>query len=304
MTANRYSEGCSWIEGRYLPISDARIPITDTGFTRSDVTYDVVAVWEGRFFRLQDHLRRFERSWRQLRMTPPLGIEDMRQILFECVRRSNLRNAYVEMIVSRGVASPAVRDPRRFENRFYAYAIPYVWVVKPEDQEAGIDLVIATDTIRISPRSVDPTVKNFHWGDLIRGTFEAYDRGGYTAVLLDADGNVTEGPGFNVFALHRQTLLSPAQGCLQGITRQTIIELAEEQGIPARLEAFGSQVLQQAEEIFLTSTAGGLMPVTKLDGEPVGDGRPGKVTTLLRRRYWDAHTEERWTTAVDYLIPA
>lgn len=122
--------------------------------------------------------------------------------------------------MSRGIAEHSSRDPRMFKNRFYAFAIPYVWIVKPEDQEVGIHLVISKNTTRTPTKAVDPTVKNFHWGDFIRGLFEAYERGGYMVVLLDADGNVTEGPGFNVFAHHENLLLSPASGVLEGITRR------------------------------------------------------------------------------------
>jgi branched-chain amino acid aminotransferase len=300
MTDNPFEKGCAWIEGDYVPIAEARIPIVDAGFSRSDVTYDVVAVWNGSFFRLDDHLDRFERSWSRLQMAPKLSREEMRAILFECVRRSGLRNAYVDMILSRGVPPPGVRDPRLFENQFYAYAIPYIWIVTPEDQEVGTHLVVCKETIRIPPQAVDPTVKNFHWGDLVRGLFEAYERGGKNAVLVDAEGNLTEGPGFNVFAYGNGTLLTPARGVLEGITRRTVLDLAEEQGIPAKLEMLNMDALRAADEIFLTSTAGGVMAVTTLDGEPVGDGKPGEVTTLLRKRYWEAHDEDRWTTPVDY----
>jgi branched-chain amino acid aminotransferase len=300
MNDNPFADGCAWIEGNYVPIADARISILDTGFTRSDVTYDVVAVWNGKFFRLKDHLNRFERSWTHLRMKPELSNDEIREILFECVRRSGIRNAYVDMIMSRGMAIPGTRDVRLYRNLFYGYAIPYVWIVKPEDQKVGIHLVVAEKTVRISPDAVDPTVKNFHWGDLIRGQLEAYERAGYTAVLLDADGNVTEGPGFNVFAYHEKTLLTPASGVLQGVTRRTVLELAEEQGIPARLEVFGADVLREADEVFISSTAGGVMPVATLNGERVGNGKPGEITTLLGKRYWEAHDEDRWTDAVDY----
>jgi branched-chain amino acid aminotransferase len=300
MTDNPFTNGCAWIEGDYVPIAEARIPIIDTGFTRSDVTYDVVAVWHGKFFRLEDHLERFATSWSRLRMAPPLSPNQMRTILFECVRCSGLRDAYVEMILSRGVAPPGIRDPRQFENRFYAFAIPYVWIVKPEDQQIGTHLVICTETTRIPPQAVDPTVKNFHWGDLVRGLFEAYDRGGSTAVLADADGNITEGPGFNLFAYHNGILLTPAQGVLEGVTRRTVLDLAEEQGISARLAMFDADLLRSADEIFLTSTAGGVMPVTVLDDQHVGDGKPGALTMRLRQRYWEAHDEDRWTIPVDY----
>ncbi len=300
MSMNPFLKGCAWIEGKYLPIAQARIPILDTGFLRSDVTYDVAAVWKGRFFRLEDHLDRFEASWRRLRMEPSLSREEMRAILLECVARSGLRDAFVEMILSRGVDRHGVRDPRRFENCFYAYAIPYVWLVKPEDQELGTHLIIARNTVRIPPRSIDPTVKNFQWGDLVRAQFEAYDKGGHTAVLSDADGNLTDGPGFNLFACHDGTLLTPSHGVLQGITRRTVLDLAGEQGIATNVTMFNAQVLRAASEIFLTSTAGGVMPVTTLDGCQVGNGKPGSITMLLRRRYWEAQEKERWTVPVEY----
>lgn len=300
MRENPFADGCAYIEGEYFPIAEARIPIMDSGFTRSDVTYDVVAVWNGKFFRLQDHLNRFERGWKRLRMNPELSITQMREILFECVRRSGLRNAYVEMIVSRGVDEEGSRDPRRFRNRFYAYAIPYVWIARPEKQETGIHLIVAEKTIRIPANAVDPTVKNFHWGDLVQGIYEAYDRGAYTVVLPDANGNITEGPGFNVFVYHRGMLLTPATGVLQGITRQTVLDLAAEQDIPTKLDRFGADLLEAAEEVFISSTAGGIMPVTTVNNKPIGDGKPGKITELIRRRYWEAHDEDRWASAVNY----
>jgi branched-chain amino acid aminotransferase len=300
---DRFAAGCAWIEGEYVPIGEARIPITDAGFTRSDVTYDVVAVWHGKFFRLDAHLDRFARSWTALRMQPQQSRDEMQSILAECVRRSGLREAYVEMILSRGVPPQGVRDPRLFRNRFYAFAIPYIWIVKPDDQEIGTHLVIAEETARISPRSVDPTVKNFHWGDLTRGLFEAYDRGGQTVVLLDTDGNITEGPGFNIFVVGQGQIITPARGALEGITRRTVMELAEELDLPVEAMLFGSDALRTADEIFLTSTAGGVMPVTTLEGNPVGDGRPGPITTLLRQRYWEAHDEAPWTTPIDYEVP-
>jgi branched-chain amino acid aminotransferase len=300
MATNPYGDGCAFIEGKYLPIAEARIPILDTGFTRSDLTYDVVAVWKGKFFRLDDHLKRFENSYKQLRMKPTLSLAKMRDILFECVRCAGIRDAYVEMILSRGIDEDGSRDPRRFRNCFYAYAIPYVWIVKPQDQEAGIQVVIAEKTIRIPPDAVDPTVKNFHWGDMVRGIYEAYDRGGYTVVLPDAEGNITEGPGFNIFVYYRGTLLTPARGVLKGITRQTMIDLADEQGIPVRLDMFGPDVLMAAEEVFITSTAGGVMPVTTVNGRMIGDGKPGKITTLIQKRYWEAHDKGPWSTPVDY----
>lgn len=300
MSENDYESGCAWVDGDYVPLTEARIPLTDMGFLHCDATYDVVAVWNRKYFRLKEHLERFEASWQRLHMTPPLSVPQMSAILDGCVSRTGLDNAYVSMIMSRGMALPSVRDPRLMKNRFYAYATSYIWIVKPEDQEIGTHLVISEKTIRIPYQAVDPTVKNFHWGDMVRGLFEAYERGGQTIVLADADGNIMEGPGFNVFAYDGDALLTPASGMLEGITRRTVLELAAELGISASVEQFDASVLRNAEEVFITSTAGGVMPATTLDGAPVGAGKPGPVTLQMRQRYWDAHEEERWTTAVKY----
>ena len=300
MTHNQFSDGCAFVNGDYVPIAAAAIPILDMGFLRSDVTYDVVAVWNGKFFRLEDHLNRFEKSWNRLRMSPDINREGIRNVLIECVRRTELQHAYVNMIMTRGISEKGNRDPRLFKNRFYAFAIPYVWLARVDQQAQGIHLVIARQTIRTPTRAFDPAVKNFQWGDLTQGIYEAYERNGYTVVLPDADGNMTEGPGFNVFAVKDQALHTPASGVLQGITRQTVLDLADEQGIGANASLLSADELRAADEIFLSSTAGGVIPVTTVDGQPVGNGNPGVITEKLRKRYWEAHDEERWTTSIDY----
>jgi branched-chain amino acid aminotransferase len=297
---NPFADGCAWIEGSYVPIAEARIPILDVGFVRSDLTYDVVGVWEGRFFRLEDHLARLERGCERIRIEPPVSRDELRGILVEVVSRSGLRNAYVEAVVTRGVPGPGERDPRLWKSRLYAYAIPYVWIVRPELQEPGTDVVVARDTRRIPPGAVDPTVKNFHWGDLVRGLFEAYDRDAWLPILTDGDGLVTEGPGFNVFALAGGRLHTPARGVLEGITRRTAIEIAGEQGVEVEVGDMPVNLLYAADEIFLTSTAGGVMPVATLDGERVGAVSPGPVTKAIRARYWELHADPRYTTEVDY----
>jgi branched-chain amino acid aminotransferase len=295
----QYSAGAAYLHGEVVPIADARIPLLDTGFLRSDLTYDVVHVWKGCFFRLEEHLDRFERSVGRLRLKLPTDRDGLRQVLFDLVKRSGLRDAYVNMTLTRGVANAGQRDPRLFENRLYAYVVPFVWIVSPEDQDRGISLIVSSIQ-RIPTQSVDPTVKNFHWGDLVRGQYEAFDRAARTAVLLDANRNVTEGPGFNVFALVNGTLLTPEAGVLEGITRRTVLELAQQHDQPVQACAVPATVLMTAHEVFLTSTAGGVMPVTSVDGRQIGDGRPGMVTRRLRELYWAAHDDARYATPVGY----
>jgi branched-chain amino acid aminotransferase len=296
----RFEAGAAFVDGSYVPIDEARISILDTGFSRSDLTYDVVAVWDGAFFRLSDHLERFEEGCRRLRLTLPFERAEISSILIELVRLTGLRAAYVETICTRGVPEQGARDPRALENRFYAFAIPYVWLLRPDDAEGGMDAIIARTVRRIPTTSVDPTVKNFHWGDLTRGLYEAYDRGARFPILLDHDGNVTEGAGYNVFAVVGERLLTPASGTLEGVTRRTILELAQREHIPAESTQLSEEVFRSASELFATSTAGGVMPIVSLDGKPVGSGSIGLMTGRLRDLYWQAHRDPRYLTPVDY----
>lgn len=299
MTAVReFETGVAFIDGQMVPMSQARIPITDTGFTRSDLTYDVVSVWDGAFFRLQEHLDRFVRNCRRLRLELPYEETAVKQILVDLIAASKIRESYVEMICTRGPSLNGSRDPRTYVNCFYAFAVPYVWILKPEDADTGMDAVIARTARRIPPDSVDPTIKNFHWGDLTKGLFEAYDQGSNQALLLDYEGNLTEGPGYNVFAVIDGRLVTPARGVLEGITRRTVLELAKVAGIDAQVTDVSEDYVRRATELFATSTAGGVMPITRLDGHPVADGRVGAVTSRLRELYWSAHTTGPFTTRV------
>ena len=143
-TDNPMAAGCAWIEGEFVPIAEARIPILDVGFVRSDLTYDVAGVWQGRFFRLDDHIDRLLSGCGKLRMNAPMSKDEIRNVMNEVVIRSGLRDAYVEIVVTRGVPGPGERDPRLWTPRAYVYAIPYVWIVRPELQERGTDVIIST----------------------------------------------------------------------------------------------------------------------------------------------------------------
>lgn len=294
-----FGEGAAFVEGRYVPMREASLPLLDWGFTRSDVTYDVVHVWKGSFFRLDDHLDRFERSCARLRLDTGYPREEMRDILMGCVRRSGLREAYVEIICTRGVPAPGSRDPRLCRNSFFAFAIPFVWIVAPERQEQGARLIVS-DIPRISPASVDPTVKNFHWGDLTRALFQAFERGAETAVLIDNDGFVSEGPGFNVFRVYEGGVTTPEGTVLEGITRQTVRELCEELDVPFALGRITPDELRDSDEIFISSTAGGVMPVSRVDDRILGNDRPGPITACIRELYWRKHEQGWHATPVDY----
>jgi branched-chain amino acid aminotransferase len=301
VTADRtaYADGAAFADGRFVPVAEARVPILDWGFLRSDATYDVAHLWRGSFFRLADHLDRFERGMERLRMHPPYNRTEIREILIECVRLSGLHDAYAEVICTRGVPPPGSRDPRDCQNNFFAFVVPFVWIADPEKQEWGLHAVISR-VQRIQPRAVDPTVKNYHWLDLEVGLYDAYDRGGETVILVDREDNVVEGPGFNVFTVKGGRMATPDRGVLEGITRKTVIELAAEHGIPLEAREVPANEVRTADEVFITSTAGGVIPVTTVDGRAVGAGKPGPITLRLREAYWDLHQDPRFVLPIRY----
>jgi branched-chain amino acid aminotransferase len=273
--------------------------VLDLGVTRSDGTYDVVHVWDGQFFRLADHLDRFTASLARLRLDPGYDRDQIEAIVHGCVRHSGLREAYVSMTCTRGRLAPGSRDLRTARPTFYCYAVPFVWVSSPERQQAGVSLWIS-DLVRIPPASVDPRVKNYHWLDLDLGLLEAYDHGADLVVLRDLSGAITEGPGYNVFAWVDERWLTPASGTLAGITRRTVIELARQAGQPVEEGLLSAADLRRTAEVLITSTAGGVMPVTVVDGQSVGAGTPGPRASRLRDQYWASHADPRYATPVRY----
>ena len=289
------------MNGKFIQLSEARIPVLDWGFLRSDATYDVVHVWKGRFFRLDKHIDRFFQSSEKLRMPCTVSRIDLKKILAGCVERSGLDNAYVEMIQTRGMSPNFERDPRKSEPRFIAFAVPFGWILKPEEFGKGLD-VLVSNRRRISPNSVDSSIKNYHWLDLVSGMFEAYDNGHDTVILTDEENNISEGPGFNIFCVDETGLNSPNKGVLEGITRQTVLDLAKELNVPFQLRPISLETLKSSNEVFATSTAGGIMPITKINGLPIGRGAPGEITRKLHKTYWDKHSDPAWSVSKDDLL--
>lgn len=294
-----FADGAAYVDGEFVPVGEARIPLLDTGFLRSDTTYDVVHVCNGRFFRLDDHLDRFLAGAARLRFDLPLGKAEIARMMHRLVALTGLEEAYVNVTASRGPLAKGTRSPLACRNRIYGFAVPMVWISPLEEHERGISMIVASPQ-RIPMGSFDQTIKNFMWGDLTAGMIEAADRGAKVAMLLDRDGNVTEGPGFNVFAVAGGRLMTPDAGVLHGITRRTAIELAQGLNIETVVAPLGLAALRGADEIFITSTAGGIIPVTLLDAQRVGDGAPGPVTMRLRQLYWQAHADPKYSIAVDY----
>jgi len=297
---NPLANGVACINREYVPVHEARVPLLDQGFMKSDLTYDVPAIWDGRYFRLDDHLDRFERSCEQLRLKSPIPRQEMRDRLVEMAAISGIRDAYVMMIVTRGLRYVRQYAPEDCENFCYLMVTPYLWVMDEETQKTGGSAVIARTVRRTPPGAIDPTVKNLQWGDFTRGLLEARDRGAVYPILTDGDTNITEGSGFNVMFVKDRRIYTPRRGVLEGVTRKTVMELAERLGFPCTMDEVPVALAYECDELFMVTTAGGVMPVTRLDGEPVGDGTVGPVTRALWKAYWDAHYDPALSFAIDY----
>lgn len=282
-----FANGAAYVKGRFVPLSEAAIPINDWGYRRSDVVYDVVGVWDGCFFRLDDHLARFQASMAANRLAPKETIDDIRRILFEIVRLLGSDSAYVAMDCLRGIPRPGLpRHPSSCDNHVVAFAVPWIWQIPKEIHARGAHLIVA-ETPRIPQESIDQTVKNFHWGDLTRALFEAEDKGADSAVLVDHRGLLTEGPGFNVFIVRDGVVITPDRGVLEGITRKSVAELCADLGIRVEIRPVTVAEVKDADEIFLATTAGGIMPASRIDGRIMGNDRPGPVSELLRQTFWE-----------------
>ena len=300
---NDLSMGAAWMNGKVLPISQAMIPVNDWGLVHSDITYDVVPVIDGAFFRFDEYLTRFLSSMENLHLDPGMSKRDIKAALHQMVGKSSLRDSYVAMVCSRGKPKIAgSRDPRDCENHFFAWCVPYVHIIKPEIVEQGATAWIAQNAYRIPENSVNPLVKNYHWGDFTQGLFEAKDKNYETVILLDYDGNVTEGPGFNVFAVKDKVLITPDRGVLAGVSRKTVLEMADHFGIKTCVRSLSVEELLEADEVFLSSSGGGVIPIIRVNETIFGNGASGPISVQLNETYWNWTTLGKYRDPIDYAL--
>ena len=275
--------GAAFVEGRIVPISEARIPLLDWGFLRSDACQDTVSVWRGMFFCLDEHIARFFQSCRNLQLSCPYDEHQLADVLSRLVQHAGLADAYVQMIATRGLPAPDSRDLRTCKNTFLAFCVPYVHIT-PDSGRGFLDAIIS-ERPRIPASSVPSSIKNYHWIDFELGLLEAYERGGNTVLLTDGNGGVTEGPGFNVFGCRGGELFTPDTNILEGITRNVVLEIADNLKVEVRQRRVTAAELRDADEVFATSTAGGIMPVRSIDGRPLRNV-PGPITREVAGIYW------------------
>jgi branched-chain amino acid aminotransferase len=287
----------AYVNGEYVPRDQARISVFDFGFLRGDGVFDTTSAWNGRIFKLAQHLERLDLSLRAARIPCPLPLEELRSVIIETARRSAVPNAYIQTIVTRGEPPLGVRDLTQCRPGLVVFVVPYVWILKPEQIRAGGRAMIAS-TRALPVQCLDPKIKSLSRQHFDLAVLQGKAAGVDVTLMLDMDGHVTEGPGFNLFAIRNGTLFSPPEGILMGITRQTVFELAAEHGIPAREADLTAYDLYAADEVFATSTAGGIMPLVEIDGRSIGDGKPGPMSQRIHGLYWALRDSGRHGTPV------
>ena len=219
----------------------------------------------------------------------------MRRIVAECVERSGLDSTYIKLELSRGVIPNAEdgRDLRQAKQRFVACAVPYIWLWGEEKSKNGGNMHVSSRYKRIPAESVDARFKNYARPDFIQARLDAYEVGCDDCLLVGIDGALTEGSGCNVMLVNDGRIGTPDANVLLGVTRRTALELCELEGIPFDVRRVEPAELEEADEVFATSGAGGILPITAIDNEPVGDGSIGPITDQLRELYWSKR-EEGW----------
>jgi branched-chain amino acid aminotransferase len=278
----------AWLDGRILPASEARIPVTDHGFLYGDGVFEGIRVTRGRVFRLDLHLARFAASARSIALALPGGVPAVREVVLETLRAYGEPDAYVRLIATRG-EGPLGVDPTSCPRPRLLCLVDRLRLFPPEKLASGLDLV--TSSLRRPPAdALDPRVKSLNYLTSALAKLEARQRGADEALLLNAAGMVAEASVANLFAWREGELLTPpaTDGALEGITRRSVLELAPALGIAARERTLGRFDLFAADEAFLTGSGAGLVPVRSLDGRPIGAGAPGPVFARIAAAFAEA----------------
>ncbi|HET8998826.1 MAG TPA: branched-chain-amino-acid transaminase [bacterium] len=276
-------ESIVYIDGEYLPENQAKISVFDHVVLYGDGVYDTCCAWGGKVFKLDAHLDRLFESARAVKLDVPVEKSTLRRVVLETVKRNHLEEAYVKIIVTRGVGKLPLLSPYHCVPTVIVFAKPYMRLADGDD-EKSIRVKIAS-LRRIPDESLYAKVKSSNYQNHVLARMEANEAGYDDAIELTIGGYVAEAPGYNVFVIKHGALLTPRDNILVGITRQTVLELASRHGIVSHECALTPFDLFNADEIFFSSTAGGIFPVGEVDGRRIGDGAPGPVTRRVRSLY-------------------
>ncbi|MDD1709042.1 MAG: branched-chain-amino-acid transaminase [Methanoregulaceae archaeon] len=269
-----------YIDGKYLPKDEARISVFDHGFLYGDGVFEGIRAYNGRVFRLQEHLDRLYDSARTIDLAVPVSKEEMAEIILETLRRNKLKDGYIRPLVSRGVGDLGL-DPRKCP-KASVIVIAVEWGAMYGDlYEKGLKAI--TVSVRRNPAdALPPNVKSLNYLNNILAKIEANYKGGDEAIFFDTNGYIAEGSGDNIFVVKNGVIFTPPTlNNLRGITRAVVLEIAKSHGITLVEQNLGYYDMYSADEVFVTGTAAEVAPIVLIDGRSIGSGRPGPVTRQL-----------------------
>ena len=270
-----------YLNNTFVPQEEAVVSVFDHGFLYGDGVYETLRAYHGRVFKLAEHLARLERSASRIQLNLPAGPERLTDLVRETLRRNQLSDAYLRITVSRGTGEIGLDPALCKAPTLVIIAKPFQ--PYPESIYAeGVSVIVAR-TRRNLPEALPPQVKSLNFLNNILAKMEAKAAGAHEALMLNHRGDITEGTTSNVFVVQEGRLRTPSVECgiLDGITRGLVLQLASELGIPSEEARLTVEDLMRAEECFLTNTTQEVLPVTRVDGRMIGDGRPGGITRRL-----------------------
>ena len=269
-----------YIDGKYLPDDKARISVFDHGFLYGDGVFEGIRAYNGKIFRLKEHLDRLYDSAKTIDIKPPISKEEMTEVICEVLRRNKLDNAYIRPIISRGVGDLGL-DPRKCPTPS-VIVITTSWGAMYGDlYEKGLRAI--TVSVRRNPAdALPPNVKSLNYLNNILAKIEANYKGGDEAIFFDTNGYISEGSGDNLYIVKNGEILTPhTLNNLRGVTRMVVLEIAKSLGITVKEQNLGYFDLYSADEVICTGTAAEVAPITWVDGRTIGTGKPGPVTRQL-----------------------
>ena len=272
------------VNGKLVPEEAATVSVFDHGLLFGDGVYDTMFAHRRKIFRLKQHLARLRRSCDAIGLIPPYTDAELQRAVLMIARSNDLPEAYIKVMVTRGVGKQPLLDPRNCKPTVIVFVQPYLNQMPRARIAKGLSAKIA-NTRRMGASALDPRVKSLNYLPFILARMEATQAGHDDALLLDDQGNVCEAAGSNLFIVERGQLRTPDRSILEGITRQAVLDLCNELGLISRQEILTTMDVTRADEVFLTSTVGGLMPVTSIEGYRVGEGVPGPVYLRLRNEF-------------------
>lgn len=288
------------IDGKLLPSKQAQLSVYDHAILYGDGVFDTVVTWNGGVFRLDDHANRLFRSMKAIGLVPGFSRDQLYRWTAECVKANELKTAYVKWVVTRGSNGTPLMDPKGCVPRLIILVKPYIERFSSKS-DAGIHLKTAAIR-RVPAQCLDPKIKSLNYLNLIQAKAEAKASHAHEALMLDVRGNICEAPGYNIFLVADHEFQTPKHDILEGITRASVIEMMRGTDLPTNIGDFSLYDAYTANEIFLTSTAGGLIPVTKVDGRSIGEGQPGPYFRAFAEKYRVMLDSDEYSTPLETLI--